>query len=147
VRADDRPEQRLDLDLGLRADPCGRLAQRLEAVRRVRVRDPDLQRRPVGSARLEPVLELEERLVRTADALERDDLPVLDPEDRLDAARRGPSGGRRPTTPAYFAKFWAGGVRELLAVGLLPHLTLPGRSFLFAQARAPRRRHPIPAGW
>ena len=72
---DDRAEQRLDL--GARAEPYGQLAQRLKAVRRVRVRDPDLERRSVAAARLERMLELEKGVVRTPTCFERDDLPSI----------------------------------------------------------------------
>jgi len=54
------------------------------------MRDPDLERRSVAAARLERMLELEKGLVRSAHAFERDDLPVLDPENRLDAAKAWP---------------------------------------------------------
>ena len=58
VRADDRAEHGLDLDLGLWPRTADELLERGQAVRRVRVRDSDPQRRPVFRSPLERLDEL-----------------------------------------------------------------------------------------
>src|SRR5262249_60115523 len=75
------------------------LAERLLALGRVRVRDSDPKRSPVDAAVLEGTDELHERLAAPADALDRDDLPVGDRQDRLDAQHL-PGPCARATDPA-----------------------------------------------
>src|SRR5581483_5601817 len=99
VRADDRAERRRDLDLRLGPRPPHELAERGLALWRLGVRDPDAERGPVGQALLERADELLERLLVAAHPLDRNDLVVLDREDRLHVQEL-PRPGARPADPA-----------------------------------------------
>ena len=78
----------------VRPDVADQLLQRGHALGRVRVRDADAEPRLVARRRPERLGELLDRLPVPAHPLEREDLAVLEREDRLDVQElAGPAGG------------------------------------------------------
>ena len=101
MRAEDRAERRHELDLRRRPRLTHHRSQSLSPLQRVGVGNANAQRGRVARTRLEGRRELEERLAVPAHAFHRDDLPVLDREDRLDVEElAGPAARATDSAPA-----------------------------------------------